>query len=215
MVCHAGALACIIAKHMVIHSVESFETRIEEPTYDDLYQVDRAAVKGSTADDHSFDAVGNRLSSLGVSPYSYNRSNELTSAPKGTFTYDGNGNTDSNGTTTYTWDFEIQLASVTLPNGGGTVSFKYDPFELPIEKICATCGTTIYAYDGDITVEKLEASGTATARYTQGLGIDGQLKVQIGRGSYYYSADGPESVFALAKSNAAAVNTYSGYNTFG
>jgi hypothetical protein len=200
---------------MVIHSVESFETRIEEPTYDDLYQVDRAAVKGSTADDHSFDAVGNRLSSLGVSPYSYNRSNELTSAPKGTFTYDGNGNTDSNGTTTYTWDFEIQLASVTLPNGGGTVSFKYDPFELPIEKICATCGTTIYAYDGDITVEKLEASGTATARYTQGLGIDGQLKVQIGRGSYYYSADGPESVFALAKSNAAAVNTYSGYNTFG
>jgi len=43
-------------------------------------------------------------------------------------TYDLNGNTttktDSSGTTTYAWDFENRLTSVTLPGSGGTVSFK-------------------------------------------------------------------------------------------
>jgi hypothetical protein len=37
--------------------------------------------------------VGNRLSSVGVSPYSYNSSNELTSIPGTTYAYDNNGNT--------------------------------------------------------------------------------------------------------------------------
>jgi len=49
-----------------------------------------------------------------------------------TYTYDYNGNTltktDSTGTTTYAWDFENRLTSVTLPGNGGTVSFAYDPF---------------------------------------------------------------------------------------
>jgi len=45
--------------------------------------------------------------------------------------YDYNGNTatrtDSTGTTSYVWDFENRLTSVSL-SGGGTVYFKYDPF---------------------------------------------------------------------------------------
>ena len=49
----------------------------------------------------------------------------------------------------------------------------------------------------------------------QGLGIDEPLEVQVGHGSYYYSADGLGSVVALTKSNGSAVNTYFGYNTFG
>jgi RHS repeat-associated protein len=76
-------------------------------------------------------------------------------------------------------------------------------------------GVTEYAYDGDNIVEQLNTSGAATARFTQGLGIDEPLEVQIGRGSYYYSADGLGSVVALTKSNGSAVNTYFGYNTFG
>ncbi len=76
--------------------------------------------------------MGNRLSSLGVSPYSYNTSNELTSLPGTTYTYDNNGNTltkvDGTGTTSYTWDYENRLSQATLPGTGGTVTFKYDPF---------------------------------------------------------------------------------------
>src|SRR5512141_600748 len=92
----------------------------------------------STTESYSYDAVGNRLSSLGVSPYSYNSSNQLTATPLATYTYDYNGNTtsktDSSGTTTYNWNAFNQLTSVVLPGAGGTVSFKYDPFGRRVQK---------------------------------------------------------------------------------
>src|ERR1700694_2369072 len=81
---------------------------------------------------YTYDAVGNRLSSLGVSPYNVNVSNQLTSIPGTTYTYDNNGNTLTetvgSNTTSYSWDFENRLTSVTLPGSGGIVTFKYDPF---------------------------------------------------------------------------------------
>ncbi len=53
-----------------------------------------SAKQGSTTKEtYTYDIVGNRLSSLGVSPYSYNSSNELTALPSGSYTYDNNGNT--------------------------------------------------------------------------------------------------------------------------
>jgi hypothetical protein len=54
-------------------------------------------------------------------------------------------------------------------------------------------------------VETLNSSGTATARFTQGLGIDEPLEVYEGHASYYYSADGLGSVVALTKSKGAPV----------
>jgi len=76
---------------------------------------------------YTYDPVGNRLSSLGVSPYSVNVSNQLTSTPNTIYSYDYNGNTQTKvvgtNTTSYSWDFENRLASVTLPGFGGTVAF--------------------------------------------------------------------------------------------
>jgi RHS repeat-associated protein len=67
----------------------------------------------------------------------------------------------------------------------------------------------------------------ARVRHTQGPGIDAlrprardfgrrdePLEVQIGRGSYYYHADGLGSITELTKSNGSAVNTYT-YAAFG
>jgi YD repeat-containing protein len=83
---------------------------------------------------------------------SNNTSNELTSRPGFTYTYDSNGNrltsVSGSNTTHYTWDFENRLSSVTLPGSGGTVSFKYDPFGRRVEKVSSSA-TSIYAYDGD------------------------------------------------------------------
>ncbi len=66
-------------------------------TYDPLYQLTQVVrgtgVRQTTTESYGYDAVGNRLSSLGVSPYNYNSSNELTSTPSGNYTYDNNGNT--------------------------------------------------------------------------------------------------------------------------
>ena len=58
--------------------------------------------------------MGNRLSSLGVSPYTYNASNWLTSiAVGGTYNYDNNGSLTSKADgTTYSWDFENRLTQV-------------------------------------------------------------------------------------------------------
>jgi len=69
-------------------------------------------------------------------------------------------------------------------------------------------------YDGDNAIEELSATGTSTARYTQGLGIDEPLEVFESNASYYYHADGLGSVTELTKKNASTVNTYF-YDTFG
>ena len=100
-------------------------------SYDNIYPLTQAVVGGNVAESYSFDAVGNRLTSLDPASYTYNSSNQLTATSSATYAYDNNGNTtsktDTNGTTYYTWDYENRLASVTLPGQDGTVYFNYDP----------------------------------------------------------------------------------------
>ena len=84
-----------------------------------------------------------------------------------TITEDNNGNTLTkavgSNTTTYTWDFENRLSSVTLPGSGGTVTFKYDPFYRRIYK-SSSSGTSVYAYDGDNLVEEVNGYAHASKR---------------------------------------------------
>jgi hypothetical protein len=53
------------------------------------------ALAAPTRGADTYDIVGNRLSSFGVWPYTYNSSNELVSLPSCSYTYDNNGNTTS------------------------------------------------------------------------------------------------------------------------
>lgn len=166
---------------------------------------------------YSFDAVGNRLSSLGLSPYQYNSSNQLTSLPSATYAYDSNGNTtsktDSTGTSGFTWDYENRLTSVTLPSGSGTVTFKYDPFGRRIQK-SSLLGTTSYLYDEANLIEEMDNAGSALARYTQNLGVDTPLSMVRSGAASYYELDGLGSVTSLSNSTGALVNTYI-YDSFG
>ena len=147
----------------------------------------------------------------------YNSSNELTSLPGTSYTYDNNGNTKtkvtSSGTTTYNWDFENRLASVVLPGTGGTVSFKYDPFGRRVQKGSPN-GTTNYLYDGKNLLEEIDASGNVLARYTHYKSIDDPLsEVRSGTASYY-EQDGLDSVSSLSNTTGALSNTYT-YDSFG
>jgi len=90
--------------------------------YDNIYQLLSATQGATTTENYTYDPVGNRLSDLTTSGWSNNTSNELTSRPGLSYTFDYNGNTatkvDSTGTTQYFWDFENRLSSVTLPGTG-------------------------------------------------------------------------------------------------
>jgi len=119
----------------------------------------------------------------------------------------------STGTTSYSWDVESRLTSVTLPAGGGTVSFDYDPFGRRIRKTTAS-GSTIYLYDGANVVEERDASGAVVASYAQGLGIDEPLAMQRGGNVEYYQADGLGSITSLTGSTGQLTATY-GYDSFG
>jgi RHS repeat-associated protein len=152
-----------------------------------------------------------------MSPYTYNSSNELTSTPAATFTYDNNGNTltkvVSGGTTTYNWDFNNRLTSAVLPGSGGTVTFKYDPFGRRVQENSSS-GVTNYLYDGANVIEEVDASGNLVARYSQGMGVDEPLAEFRSGTTSYYQQDGLSSVTSISNSAGILANTYT-YDAFG
>ena len=171
----------------------------------------REIVRRSSTCCYTYDAVGNRLSSLTVPSLAYNSSNELLSTSRSSYTYDYNGNltskTDSSGTTSYAWDYENRLTSVTLPGSGGTVTFKYDPFGRRIQK-SGPAGTTNFLYDGANIVADVDVSGTVLARYTQGAGIDEPLASVTGLGTAFFEADGLGSITSLSGASGADGHLY-------
>src|SRR5438046_1947242 len=133
------------------------------------------------------------------------------------YVYDSNGNTltsvTGSNTTTYAWDFENRLTSVTLPGTGGTVSFKYDPFGRRIYK-SSSSGTSVYAHDLDNLIEETNSSGAAVARYAQSGLIDEPLAMLRSATTSYYDADGLGSVTSLSNAAGALAQTYT-YDSFG
>jgi len=186
-------------------------------TYDAIYQLAQVTQANNTTESYSYDAVGNRTASLGVSSYTTNASNELTATSNATYTYDSNGNTLTktvgSNTTSYAWDFENRLTSVTLPGSGGTVTFEYDPLGRRIYK-SSSSGTSIYAYDGDNLIEEANISGAVVARYTETQAIDEPLAELRSSTTSYYEADGLGSISSLTNAAGAVANTYT-YDSFG
>src|SRR5437660_7358954 len=134
------------------------------------------------------------------------------------YVYDSNGNTltsvTGSNTTTYAWDFENRLTSVTLPGSGGTVTFKYDPFGRRIYK-SSSAGTSIYTYDGDDLIEETNASGGVVARYMQTTGkIDEPVAMLRSGATSYYQADGLGSITSLSSTAGALAQTYT-FDSFG
>ena len=185
-------------------------------TYDAIYELTQVTQGGSTTESFTYDPVGNRSTSA-TGSYGYNSSNEMTSSPTATFTFDYNGNTTTktvgSDTTSYTWDYENRLNSVTLPGSGGTVTFKYDPFGRRIYK-SSSAGTSIFAYDGANLIEETNAAGAVVARYAQNLNIDEPLVMLRSGTTSYYQADGLGTVTSLSNGAGTLAQTYS-FDSFG
>jgi len=185
--------------------------------YDAIYELNSVIQGTNTTESYTYDPVGNRLSNLTSSGWTYNSSNQLGSRTGDSYTYDNNGNTltsvVSAGTTTYSWDYENRLSSVTLPSSGGTVNFKYDPFGRRIYK-SSSSATSVYVYDRVNLIEETSASGAAVARYAQGLNIDAPLAMLRSSTTSYYQVDGLGSVTSLSSTAGALAQTYT-YDSFG
>jgi len=190
----------------------SLNNATDQYAFDSLDELTQATEGAATMESYSFDAVGNRLSSLGVPSYSYNSSNELTATSAASFTYDNNGNplskTDSAGTTVYTWDFENRLTSVQPPNQAA-IFFQYDPYGRRIKK-----GVNLYAYDGTNLIQEADSSGNLVARYVFGTGIDELLAAHRDGVWKFYEADGLGSITSLSTSAGSISDTFV-YDSFG
>ena len=187
-------------------------------TYDSIYELTQVTQVANTTESYTYDPVGNQLSSLAAATSSYNSSNQLIANSNATYTYDANGSTtsktDSTGTTSYTWDFENRIASVTLAGTGGTESFKYDPFGRRIQK-GGPLGTTSYIYDGPNAVEDVDQGGNVLAKFSQVPREPDQILAELLGGlTSYYETDGLGSVTSLSSGAGALANTYT-YGSFG
>jgi RHS repeat-associated protein len=190
-------------------------------TYDPLYELMKVTQSTNTTESYSYDPAGNRLSSLGVSSYTNNSSNELTSSSASSYAYDANGNTTSKtvsgSTTNYTWDYENRLISVVLPGAGGSLAFKYDGLGRRVQKAFtqgSTTTTTNYLYDGVSSIEDVDQNGNVLARYEQTTNTDEPLAELRSGTTSYYQADGLGSITSLSSSAGALANTYT-YDSFG
>ena len=135
--------------------------------------------------------------------------------PSPTVAYDANGNTlsDPSGKS-YSWDFENRLTQAVVPGtGGGTTTFKYDPFGRRIQK-SGPLGTTNYLYDGTTIEDELDNSGSVLARYTATTDVDEPLSELRGSTGSYYQQDGLGSVTSLSNGSDALANTYT-FDSFG
>ena len=128
---------------------------------------------------------------------------------------DDNGNTltDASGKG-YTWDFENRLVQAVVPGtGGGTTTFKYDPFGRRIQK-AGPLGTTNYLYDGDNLLEEVDSSGNSLARYGQTTNMDEPLSQFRGTSTSYFEADGLGTITSLSNAGGTLTQTYT-FDSFG
>ncbi len=147
---------------------------------------------------------------------SSNADNEITQVGSTTYTYDANGNlatvTDASGTTTYTYNDLNQLVSITAPDGTVT-TFQYSPLGFLVgENVGGT--QTNYLVDptglGNV-VASYNGSGSLIADYIYGLGLVSQTGPS---GTGYYDFDASGNTVGITGSSGTYVNQYS-YLPFG
>ena len=186
-------------------------------TYDNIDRLTNVALNSSSAENYSFDAVGNRTSSHLSSSYTHQPFNRLTATADTTYEYDDNGNITRKAIGedilhNYTWDYENRLREATTRNGA--VEYKYDALGRRVERTVAGEDAVQFTYDGLDTIFDLNTSDMSGTKYINGLGIDNKLSYQQGSDNYYFLQDHLGSTTALTNSNGA-ITEQTNYDSFG
>jgi RHS repeat-associated protein len=152
--------------------------------------------------------------------YSVNGLNQYTQvAPAGyatqAFTYDANGNLQSDGVTTYVYDAENRLVSATSA-ATGTTTLSYDPLGR-LWQVARGGTATRFLYDGDDLIQERDGNGTLLRAYVHGPGSDEPLmwyEYTSGFSRRFLHADHQGSIVAASDSSGAAIAT-AAYDAWG
>src|SRR3989454_3746450 len=202
-------------------------------SYDNLYRLLNESYSNGRSIGYTYDADGNRLASrevkvggsLVVTTDSYGKEGQLvkaviTGGATTTYTYDKNGNEKTSvtgsSTTTFVYDIENRLTSVTTSSS--TTAYGYSADGRRLKRVSA--GTTTYFGNDPVspsrmgdTIEEYTSTGTKTATYLHGIGVDELLGYKSTLW-YDYHGDALGSVTRLTDSAGSSVSTYR-YDAFG
>jgi YD repeat-containing protein len=137
-----------------------------------------------------------------VSSAAYDAANELTNWNGAAISYDANGNMQSDGTNTFTWNARNQVATL------NSVNLQYDAFGRRLRN----AGGTSFLYNGPNAVQELSGS-TVTANTLSG-GVDENLTRSDSTGSFTPLADALGSTIALVDASGNVQTSYS-YDPYG
>ena len=164
--------------------------------YDDLYRL--TAVDNPTLDDEAFtyDAVGNRLTSAGITgTWTYNQNNELQGYSDASYAYDDNGNmiqkTVGGVVTNYVYNVEGRLAEVRDGSGSLIASYYYDPYGRRLWKEVAGV-RTYFHYANEGLIGEYDAGGNEIKTYgykSASIWTTDPLFMKVGTEYYFYSND--------------------------
>lgn len=127
--------------------------------YDNIYQLMEVNYPGNDVVGYSYDALGNRNTSMG---YTSNSLNQYTVVDSVSYTYDDNGNLFNDGTYKYYYDYENHLTDANTVGNVKVVSYKYDylgrriskTVDGTITKYCYSENRIIAEYEDDVLVRK-------------------------------------------------------------
>ena len=183
--------------------------RSETYAYDAIGQLISFARGGNTTT-FEFDQLGNRIRTLqnGIqTDYATNNVNAYVSVSgllSFTPQYDANGNLLTDGTHTYSYDFNNRLVEI---DNGTTSTYKYDALGRRMAK-----DSTLFYYAGDQMVE--EVTNGITASYLYGNNINEAIQMRRGDSVWYYHTNHLGSVMAISNASGSMVERME-YDAYG
>lgn len=198
-----------LANKYVLYTYNELNELVKEE-----YWTNGNTVADSTSS-YTYDELGNRTSVTKngtTTNYTYNaEKNRLTTVGSANYSYDSNGNLQSDGTNTYTWDNANRLKQVQI--GTSTYGYTYDALGRRVTKIVNGTITENYHYDGNRVAYVTNATGTILRRFTYDasgrpvyMGENGTI--------YYYHYNAHGDVIKLTDLSGASVADYQ-YDAWG
>ena len=187
-------------------------------TYDSLNRLTGAThPAGQSVESYSYDPVGNRTASSLSATYTTDAANRLNADATFNYTYSASGNLTkkteraTGNVTSYSYNGDNQLTAISTPKFD-SYYYNYDGLGRRIQKTI-NGATTQYVYDGPNIIAEYGNTGSVSATYVHGPGIDELLSVKRSGTTSYFQTDALGTVIQTVSSSG--VNSSYKYDSYG